>query len=107
MPTDSLHDYALREPRLPKPVDHSLADADIAMETLAFVGLADRADALAGTLNVAQKKRLELARSLAARPHLLLLDEVLAGLNPTEITKRGRRSRRSHQVHSVGARRHR
>jgi branched-chain amino acid transport system ATP-binding protein len=60
--------------------------ADIAMETLAFVGLADRADALAGTLNVAQKKRLELARSLAARPHLLLLDEVLAGLNPTEIT---------------------
>lgn len=61
--------------------------ADIARETLAFVGLTERTDALAGTLNVAQKKRLELARALAARPHLLLLDEVLAGLNPTEITK--------------------
>ena len=40
---------------------------------------------LASSLNVAQKKRLELARALAARPYLLLLDEVLAGLNPTEI----------------------
>ena len=36
-------------------------------------------------LSDAQKKRLELARALAARPYLLLLDEVLAGLNPTEI----------------------
>ncbi len=52
---------------------------------LAFVGLAARRDALAGSLNVAQKKRLELARALAARPYLLLLDEVLAGLNPKEI----------------------
>jgi branched-chain amino acid transport system ATP-binding protein len=50
-----------------------------------FVGLAERARQLAGSLNVAQKKRLELARALAARPHLLLLDEVLAGLNPAEI----------------------
>jgi len=40
---------------------------------------------LAGSLNVAQKKRLELARALAAKPHLLLLDEVLAGLNQTEV----------------------
>jgi branched-chain amino acid transport system ATP-binding protein len=44
-------------------------------------------DQLAGSLNVAQKKRLELARALAARPYLLLLDEVLAGLNPSEITQ--------------------
>ena len=36
---------------------------------------------------MAQKKRLELARALAAHPYLLLLDEVLAGLNPTEITE--------------------
>jgi branched-chain amino acid transport system ATP-binding protein len=57
----------------------------IADEVLAFVGLTRRGDALAASLNVAQKKRLELARALAARPHLLLLDEVLAGLNPTEI----------------------
>jgi branched-chain amino acid transport system ATP-binding protein len=59
--------------------------ARIADEVLEFVGLAPRADQLAGSLNVAQKKRLEMARALAARPYLLLLDEVLAGLNPSEI----------------------
>jgi len=57
----------------------------IAGEVLAFVELAARHDAPAGSLNVAQKKRLELARALAARPYLLLLDEVLAGLTPKEI----------------------
>lgn len=66
----------------------SLSQAqDIADEVLAFVGLAERRDELAASLNVAQKKRLELARALAARPYLLLLDEVLAGLNPTEIAE--------------------
>jgi branched-chain amino acid transport system ATP-binding protein len=60
---------------------------EIADEILDFVGLAVRRDALAASLNVAQKKRLELARALAARPYLLLLDEVLAGLNPTEIVE--------------------
>lgn len=59
----------------------------VAEEVLDFVGLADRADQLAGSLNVAQKKRLELARALASRPALLLLDEVLAGLNPVEISQ--------------------
>jgi len=49
-----------------------------------MVGLGDRLGALAGTLTTAGKKKLELARALAARPLLLLLDEVLAGLNPTE-----------------------
>lgn len=66
----------------------SLSEAEeIADEVLAFVDLAERRDMLAASLNVAQKKRLELARALAARPHLLLLDEVLAGLNPTEIAE--------------------
>jgi branched-chain amino acid transport system ATP-binding protein len=66
---------------------HRLAQAGaIADEVLAFVGLDDRAEQLAASLNVAQKKRLELGRALASRPALLLLDEVLAGLNPTEIT---------------------
>ena len=57
----------------------------IANEVLEFVGLDSRAEQMAGSLNVAQKKRLELARALASHPSLLLLDEVLAGLNPSEI----------------------
>lgn len=60
---------------------------EIADEVLAFVGLAERRDELAANLNVAQKKRLELARALAARPYLLLMDEALAGLNPAEIAE--------------------
>lgn len=60
---------------------------EIADEVLAFVGLAKWHDGLAASLNVAEKKRLELARALAARPYLLLLDEVLAGLNPAEIAE--------------------
>jgi branched-chain amino acid transport system ATP-binding protein len=66
--------------------DQDLSNAaKIADEVLEFVGLAARADQLAGSLNVAQKKRLEMARALAAHPYLLLLDEVLAGLNHSEI----------------------
>ncbi len=58
---------------------------EAAREAIAIVGLADRANMLALHLTIAGKKRLELARSLAARPRLLMLDEVLAGLNPTEV----------------------
>jgi branched-chain amino acid transport system ATP-binding protein len=66
---------------------HSLVSGSkVADEALAKVGLIDRASQPAGSLNVAQKKRLEMARALAAHPYLLLLDEVLAGLNPSEIT---------------------
>ena len=66
--------------------NHGLGEAGrIADEVLGFVKLQCEPDQLAGSLNVAQKKRLEMARSLAARPYLLLLDEVLAGLNPSEI----------------------
>jgi branched-chain amino acid transport system ATP-binding protein len=58
----------------------------VASEVLQRVGMATRAETLARSLTVAGKKRLEVARALAARPKLLLLDEVLAGLNPTEVT---------------------
>ena len=67
---------------------NTLADAaKTADEVLAFVGLEPHSKRLASSLNVSEKKRLELARALAARPYLLLLDEVLAGLNPSEITR--------------------
>ena len=61
--------------------------AKIADEVMELLGLAPKANDLAGSLNVAQKKRLEMARALASKPVLLLLDEVLAGLNPSEIAK--------------------
>ncbi len=56
-----------------------------AREHLKFVGLEGRDTVLANDLTLIDKKRLEMARALATRPKLLLLDEVLAGLNPSEI----------------------
>ena len=56
-----------------------------AAEVLERVGLADKADAEPGGLSVADARRLELAKALAMRPRLLLLDEVMAGLRPREI----------------------
>jgi branched-chain amino acid transport system ATP-binding protein len=55
-----------------------------AQDALAFVGLADRAPQLPAGLTLAGRKRLELARALATQPRVLLLDEVIAGCNPTE-----------------------
>ena len=56
-----------------------------AEEVLEFVGLEGKKDILAGKLNVPEKKRLEMARALASDPVILMLDEVLAGLNPMEV----------------------
>ena len=57
----------------------------VARETLAFAGLDRRADEPAARLTVAEQKRLEMARALATRPRLLLLDEVMAGLTASEV----------------------
>jgi len=53
-------------------------------EVLALTGLAPKAEAPAGELSLLEDKRLELARALATRPKVLLLDEVMAGLRPKE-----------------------
>jgi len=58
---------------------------DEARDLLKFVGLGDHEETLANNLTLIEKKRLEMARALATRPKILLLDEVLAGLNPSEI----------------------
>lgn len=66
--------------------DLGLVEAErVADQVLEELGLAEKSELPAGKLNVAQKKRLELARALAAKPRLLLADEVLAGLNPQEV----------------------
>lgn len=54
------------------------------MDLLRFVGLAERADTLAGSLAYGEQRRLEIARALATQPKLLLLDEPSAGMNPRE-----------------------
>ena len=64
----------------------SVADAkDVAREQLELMGLAPMADRPASALTLAGRKRLELAKSMAMQPKLLMLDEVNAGLNASEI----------------------
>jgi branched-chain amino acid transport system ATP-binding protein len=57
---------------------------EIAREQLHVVKLAHRSDFLAGGLPIGERKKLEVARVLATKPDLLLLDEVMGGLNPAE-----------------------
>ncbi|HUA78390.1 MAG TPA: ABC transporter ATP-binding protein, partial [Acetobacteraceae bacterium] len=57
---------------------------EIALEVIEFCGLGSRVDTPAHSLNPPGKRRLEVARALATEPHVLLLDEMLTGLTPTE-----------------------
>ena len=56
-----------------------------ALEVLKFLQLDEKKDMLAGNLTIPDRKRMEIARALATNPRLLLLDEVMAGLRPTEV----------------------
>ena len=69
-----------------------------AAEIVDFVGLGPRRDVPARNLTLADRKRLEVARGLATGPRLLLLDEVMAGLNATEIGRASCRERVSSVV---------
>ena len=57
------------------------------VELLEFVGLSDVGAVLAKDLKLPNQKRLEVARAMATKPELLLLDELMAGLNPTEVAQ--------------------
>lgn len=65
-------------------VAHRRQAVRLAEEVLALTGLADKAGSMGRSLTLPDRKRLELARALATGPRVLLLDEVMAGLNPTE-----------------------
>jgi branched-chain amino acid transport system ATP-binding protein len=56
-----------------------------ALGALEFLGFKPKKEVLANTLNISDRKRLELCRALVTEPTLLLLDEVVGGLNPTEV----------------------
>jgi branched-chain amino acid transport system ATP-binding protein len=58
---------------------------ELAGEALSFVGLADRSHDPVGNLNLHEQRFLELARAIAGQPRLLVLDEVMAGLNDAEL----------------------
>jgi branched-chain amino acid transport system ATP-binding protein len=58
-----------------------------AVESLEFVGLSEVGETPAKDLTLAKQKRLEVARALATKPELLMLDELMAGLNPTEVAQ--------------------
>jgi ABC-type branched-subunit amino acid transport system ATPase component len=58
---------------------------ELSLEALSFVGLVDRSPELVGNLNLHEQRFLELARAIAGKPRLLVLDEVMAGLNDAEL----------------------
>jgi branched-chain amino acid transport system ATP-binding protein len=70
--------------KLRRALDEEQAARSKALELLDFVGLKDKAGLVARNLPYGDQRRLEIARALATRPRLLLLDEPAAGMNPSE-----------------------
>lgn len=67
---------------------HKYHDAEkIAMEQLEYMGMAHKADTVMKDLTFAEQKKVEVARALATKPKLLFLDEVMSGLNPSEVNE--------------------
>jgi branched-chain amino acid transport system ATP-binding protein len=66
----------------PKDIKKGLKEVEVILE---FLGLAPKMDYMVSEITIADRKRLELARALSMEPKLLLLDEVMAGLNPREV----------------------
>ncbi|MBS0522483.1 MAG: branched-chain amino acid ABC transporter ATP-binding protein/permease [Proteobacteria bacterium] len=86
--SDAAHDpsVGVKRRHLPRRRGRKASEIrDEALHWIGFTGLAGKEDVLPAGLNLHERKFLELARALAARPKLLLLDEVLSGLNPAEV----------------------
>jgi len=73
--------------RLPRHIREEAVALEQAREWLAYVGLKGRDDEMARNLPYGDQRRLEIARALASRPRLLLLDEPTAGMNPVETAR--------------------
>jgi branched-chain amino acid transport system ATP-binding protein len=80
----AIRDSGLADALLPRGRESAQRIADVSAEMLDKVGLADLAHELAANLSYGKRKMLEIARALASRPKLLILDEPAAGLNDTE-----------------------
>jgi branched-chain amino acid transport system ATP-binding protein len=65
--------------------NHTRIAREMALEKLQFVGLYEKRHVLASALTISQRKRLEIVRALCTAPQLILLDEVMGGLNPAEV----------------------